>query len=109
MRVLVTGGAGYIGSVLCERLLDAGYDVTVVDNLMYSQQSLFPFCAGSRFDFVCGDVRCEELMRGLTNRADVLIPLASSCADSTTGRLASNGWKTCVWKSCTMLAWSATS
>lgn len=77
MRVVVTGGAGYIGSVLCERLLDAGYHVTVVDNLMYGQHSLFQLCADSHFEFVCGDVRCEELMRGLISKADVLIPLAA--------------------------------
>jgi nucleoside-diphosphate-sugar epimerase len=77
MRVLVTGGAGYIGSVLCERLLDAGYDVTVVDNLMYGQRSLFQLCADPHFDFVFGDVRSEHLMRGLIDRADVLIPLAA--------------------------------
>src|SRR5690348_2288585 len=77
MRVLVTGGAGYIGSVLCERLLDAGHHVTVVDNLMYGQHSLFQLCANSRFDFVRGDVRCEELMRGLISKADVVIPLAA--------------------------------
>jgi len=77
MRVLVTGGAGYIGSILCERLLDAGYDVTVVDNLMYGQRSLFQLCADPHFDFVFGDVRSEHLMRGLIDRADVLIPLAA--------------------------------
>jgi nucleoside-diphosphate-sugar epimerase len=77
MRVLVTGGAGYIGAVLCERLLDAGYHITVVDNLMYGQHSLFQFCANPRFDFVFGDVRCEELMRRLIHQADVLIPLAA--------------------------------
>ncbi len=77
MRVLVTGGAGYIGSILCERLLDAGYHVTVVDNLIYGQRSLFQLCANPHFDFVFGDARSEELLRGLIDRADVLIPLAA--------------------------------
>ncbi len=77
MKVLVTGGAGYVGSVLCEHLLDAGHHVTVVDNLMYGQQSLFQLCADARFEFVYGDARCEELMRGLVSKADVLIPLAA--------------------------------
>lgn len=77
IRVLVTGGAGYLGSVLCERLLDAGYRVTAVDNLMYRQRSLFHLCARPGFDFVFGDVRDEGLMRELVNRADVLIPLAA--------------------------------
>lgn len=44
MRVLVTGGAGYLGSVLCERLLDAGFRVTVIDSLLYGGGSLFHLC-----------------------------------------------------------------
>jgi nucleoside-diphosphate-sugar epimerase len=76
-RVLVTGGAGYLGSILCEHLLAAGYQVTAVDNLMYGQRSLFHFCAQSSFDFVRGDVRDESLMRRLIDRHDVLLPLAA--------------------------------
>jgi len=75
--VLITGSAGYIGSILCEHLLDAGYQVTAVDNLMYGQHSLFHLCANSRFEFVYGDVRDEGLMRRLVKEADVLIPLAA--------------------------------
>jgi nucleoside-diphosphate-sugar epimerase len=77
MKVLVTGGAGYLGSIMCEHLLDAGYRVTVVDNLMYGQRSLFHLCANPQFDFVLGDVRDERLMRSLVKDADVLIPLAA--------------------------------
>ncbi len=76
-RILVTGAAGYIGSILCEHLLDAGCHVTAVDNLMYGQHSLFHLCANSRFEFVYGDVRDEGLMRRLVKDADVLIPLAA--------------------------------
>jgi nucleoside-diphosphate-sugar epimerase len=77
LHVLVTGGAGYLGSVLCERLLDAAYRVTAVDNLMYQQRSLLHLCANPHFDFVLGDVRDKELMRRLAKEADVLIPLAA--------------------------------
>jgi nucleoside-diphosphate-sugar epimerase len=77
LHVLVTGGAGYLGSVLCERLLDAGYRVTAVDNIMYQQRSLLYLCANPHFDFVSGDVRDKELMRRLVKGADVLIPLAA--------------------------------
>src|SRR5687767_14438977 len=76
-RVLVTGGAGYLGSILCEHLLAAGCRVTVIDSLMYGQRSLFHFCADPRFDFVRGDVRDESLMRRLIDRHDVLLPLAA--------------------------------
>lgn len=76
-RVLVTGGAGYLGSVLCERLLNARYRVTVIDNLMYGQHSLFHLCADPGFEFVHGDARNERLMAGLVKEADVLIPLAA--------------------------------
>lgn len=76
-RVLITGGAGYLGSVLSQRLLDAGFQVTVVDNLIYQQYSLFHLCASQDFDFVFGDVRDEPLMRRLVGQADILIPLAA--------------------------------
>jgi len=76
-RVLVTGGAGYLGSVLCERLLAAGHRVTVVDNLLYGQQTLFHLCASADFTFVRGDVRDEELVRRLVRDADVIVPLAA--------------------------------
>jgi nucleoside-diphosphate-sugar epimerase len=76
-KILVTGGTGYIGSILCEHLLDAGYQVTAVDNLMYGQQSLFHLCANPRFEFLFGDVRDEPLMRSLVKEVDVLIPLAA--------------------------------
>lgn len=76
-HVLVTGGAGYLGSVLTEHLLNAGYRVTVIDNLMYGQRSLFHLCAHPAFDFAFGDVRDERVMRQLISRADVLIPLAA--------------------------------
>ncbi len=76
-RVLVTGGAGYIGSILCEHLLDAGFEVLALDNLMYGQQSLNHLCAHPKFDFVRGDVRDEQLMRRVVAGADVIIPLAA--------------------------------
>jgi nucleoside-diphosphate-sugar epimerase len=76
-HILVTGGAGYLGSILCEHLLDAGYRVTALDNLLYAQQSLLHFCANPHFNFVRGDVRDEVLMREQVKEADVIIPLAA--------------------------------
>lgn len=76
-RVLVTGGAGYLGSVLCDRLLETGFHVTVVDSLIYRQYSLFHLCTNSRFDFIHGDARDEPLMQRVVAQADVIIPLAA--------------------------------
>src|ERR1051326_608835 len=77
MKVLVTGGAGYLGSVLCEHLLDAGHEVTVLDSLVFGQTSLFHHCANPKFDFVFGDARDEALLAKLLPKADVIIPLAA--------------------------------
>lgn len=76
-HVLVTGGAGYLGSVLCEILLKARYKVTVVDNLIYRQHTLFQFCHNTNFNFIYGDVRNENLMRQLIKDVDIIIPLAA--------------------------------
>jgi nucleoside-diphosphate-sugar epimerase len=76
-KVLVTGGAGYIGSVLVPDLLNRGYKVTVVDNFMYKQTSLTTSIRNSNFKLVFGDVRDESLMKEEISKADVLIPLAA--------------------------------
>jgi nucleoside-diphosphate-sugar epimerase len=75
--ILVTGGAGYLGSILVPALLAAGHRVTVVDNFMWKQNSLASCCADPNFSVVNGDVRDEELMRRLVAGADVVIPLAA--------------------------------
>jgi nucleoside-diphosphate-sugar epimerase len=75
-HILITGAAGYLGSIFCEHFLTAGYQVTAMDNLIYGQNSLFHFCANPNFEFVNGDVRNEALMKGLIAKADVIIPLA---------------------------------
>lgn len=76
-KVLVTGGAGYIGSVLVPELLRSGYKVTVLDNFMYSQDSLFGCAAFENFDVVRGDTRDENILKGLLPKADYIIPLAA--------------------------------
>jgi nucleoside-diphosphate-sugar epimerase len=76
-HVLVTGGAGYIGSVLCRRLLDRGYRVTVLDNFMYRQNSLLDCCASEAFRVVRGDCRDERLVTDLLRDADIIMPLAA--------------------------------
>lgn len=76
-HVLITGGAGYIGSTLAEHLLDNGYKVTVLDNLSYKQLSLLHLFKCRNFTFVKGDVRNKELLQKLVTDADVIIPLAA--------------------------------
>ena len=75
--VLVTGGAGYIGSILVLALLEAGHKVTVLDNFMYGQASLNHVCQLPNFSVVRGDIRDERTMRPLLQVADVVIPLAA--------------------------------
>ncbi|RIL04510.1 MAG: hypothetical protein DCC71_13890 [Proteobacteria bacterium] len=77
MRVLVTGGAGYLGSVLCEHLLDAGHAVTVLDALHHGVPSLLHLCANPGFEFVRGDARDEAALGRLVADADAIIPLAA--------------------------------
>lgn len=76
-RILVTGGAGYIGSVLVPELLSNGYHVTVVDNFMYKQNSLAGMSREKNLELVFGDVRDISLMRKNLTNADVVIPLAA--------------------------------
>jgi nucleoside-diphosphate-sugar epimerase len=77
VRILVTGGAGYLGSVLCERLLAAGHRVTALDTLAHGVPSLLQLCASPGFEFLRGDARDEALVRGLLRDADAVIPLAA--------------------------------
>jgi nucleoside-diphosphate-sugar epimerase len=76
-NVLITGGAGYIGSILTEKLLQNGYNVTVLDSLIYNQLSLLGFCHNKQFKFVHGDVRNETLLKELVDSVDIIIPLAA--------------------------------
>ena len=76
-RILVTGGAGYLGSTLVPELLASGHEVTVLDNFMYRQASLNHVCHHPRFTVVKGDVRNEATIRPLLRNADILIPLAA--------------------------------
>ena len=77
MKILVTGGAGYIGSVLTPELLSNGHEVTVVDNFMYEQNSLAHVCYLPSLKIVRGDVRSREIMKSVLANQDVIIPLAA--------------------------------
>ena len=77
VRVLVTGGAGYLGSVLVPALLDAGYAVTALDNFMYEQNTLMDCCTNSRFSVIRGDSRNENTIRHAVKDVDIIVPLAA--------------------------------
>ncbi len=76
MRILVTGAAGYIGSILVPRLLRAGHGVLALDNFMYHQASLLDCCNDAEFQIVRGDARDAELLRNCLAKVDAVIPLA---------------------------------
>ena len=77
MKILITGGAGYLGSVLVPKLLNEGHKVTVYDNLLYNQLSLLNVCNDKNFDFIHGDVREHKTLREQVSKHDVIIPLAA--------------------------------
>src|SRR5271165_6577203 len=77
MKILITGGAGYIGSVLTPTLLAQGHEVTVLDNFYFGQNSLMECCHYDTFQIVRGDAREESVVRPLVTKADLIIPLAA--------------------------------
>ena len=77
MNVLITGGAGYIGSELVQYLLDDGYKVTVYDKLMFGPDSLLRYTTSPNFSFVKGDVRDTKHLQKYIEEADIIIPLAA--------------------------------
>ena len=77
MNVLITGGAGYLGSVLTEVLLNKNNGVVVYDNLMYKQSPLLHLCHRTGLEIIRGDVRDADMLRKEINKADVIIPLAA--------------------------------
>jgi nucleoside-diphosphate-sugar epimerase len=75
--ILVTGGAGYLGSTLVPALLQAGHRVTVLDSFLFKQTSLNHVCHDSNFSVVKGDIRVESTIAPLLKKADIVIPLAA--------------------------------
>jgi nucleoside-diphosphate-sugar epimerase len=75
--ILLTGGAGYIGSILTPILLSRGFKVTVLDSLMYNQQSLLECCANPDFEFIRGNICDKILISSLIPKSDIIIPLAA--------------------------------
>ena len=77
MKILITGGAGYIGSILTPMLVDAGHHVTAVDNMLYGQNTLAHLCGNPNFEVHRVDVRNGAALKPFLKSADIIIPLAA--------------------------------
>ena len=77
INVLITGGAGYLGSVMVPHFLQNDYNVTVIDNFMFKQNSLNNLCLNKKFNVINGDVRIKDNIVPLLTKADIIIPLAA--------------------------------
>ena len=77
MKILITGGAGYLGSIMTPYLLGKGHEVTVLDNFLFRQNSLADCCQYDTFSIVRGDCRDADNIKPLLKQADVIIPLAA--------------------------------
>ena len=77
MKILITGGAGYIGSVLVDKLLKLDYEVTVIDNFFFKQNALFNFTLNNKFKILNFDVNNIEIYKNLLKNFDIIIPLAA--------------------------------
>src|SRR3989339_304354 len=76
MKILVTGGAGYLGSVMVPLLLEKGHEVIVIDNLLYNQSSLLDCCHRKELQIIRGDARNRSLLSGAMRGVDAVFPLA---------------------------------
>jgi nucleoside-diphosphate-sugar epimerase len=76
-KILITGGAGYIGSMLSTKLLNLGYKVTVIDLLKFDKNSLLHLASNKNFNFIYGDTRNKKLLNKELKKHDVIIPLAA--------------------------------
>ncbi len=77
MKILITGGAGYLGSVITKKMLEAGHIVTAIDNLSFKQLSPLQFTSNPNYNFIYGDVRNVDFLKHQVVMHDVIIPLAA--------------------------------
>ncbi len=77
MKILVTGGAGYVGSLLVPELLGKGHKVVVLDNPMYGQVSLLPNFINNNFEFIKGDIRNARALSSALKGADLIVHVAA--------------------------------
>lgn len=94
-HILVTGGGGYLGSVLVPMLLEAGNHITVLDSFIYEQDSLMACCRDKRFRVIRGDCRDKKMLQAALTGQDIIIPLAAivgfpACARDAVAALTTN-------------------
>jgi nucleoside-diphosphate-sugar epimerase len=77
MKILITGGAGYLGSVITKKMLEAGHSVTAIDNLAFKQLSPLQFTSNPNYNFIYGDIRNVDFLKHQVGIHDVIIPLAA--------------------------------
>ena len=77
LKILVTGGAGYLGSIIVPELLRNKYEVTVVDNFLFKQTSLNHLCTNKNFNVIKSDIRSQEFLKSNISKFDLIIPLAA--------------------------------
>ena len=75
-KILITGGGGYLGSIIVPTILAAGHKVTVLDNFMFKQNTLAQNCSNPNFEVYRGDAREQNTLKPLIKDADIIIPLA---------------------------------
>ena len=75
-KILITGGAGYLGSVLSTKLVQMGHEVYVIDRLVFSKQSIFHLFAYKNFHFFQSDVRNKSLLKKIIKKVEYIMPLA---------------------------------
>src|ERR1051325_1710960 len=76
MNILVTGGAGYIGSILVPKLLKKGHQVKILDNFRYNQIPLLDYCSNKNLEIIRADVRDERIIKESIRSVEAIIPLA---------------------------------
>jgi nucleoside-diphosphate-sugar epimerase len=76
-KILVTGGAGYIGSILIPKLLEAGFKVTAFDSFLFGGSRLLSFISNKNFSFIKGDVRDRESLSSAIKNYDLITHLAA--------------------------------
>jgi nucleoside-diphosphate-sugar epimerase len=77
MKILLTGGAGYIGSVVCKKLLDEGHKVHVYDKLLFGGESLIYFLYNPNFLFTKADIRDKKSLTNSLGRIDAVVHMAA--------------------------------